>query len=72
MFKDKLIAKKSSVNNSQFAQPLFEFSVSCGGPSYLNCILIFQLQVQHQVEKKYQNLVLSGKMTTFVLSNEKI
>lgn len=40
-YKDNLIDKKASVKNSQFAQPLFEFSGACAGcgeTPYLKCI----------------------------------
>ena len=40
-YKDNLIDKKANVKNSQFAQPLFEFSGACAGcgeTPYLKCI----------------------------------
>ena len=40
-YKDNLIDKKANVKNSQFAQPLFEFSGACAGcgeTTYLKCI----------------------------------
>ena len=43
-YKDNLIDKKANVKNSQFAQPLFEFSgacAGCGGAPYLKCITLF-------------------------------
>ena len=40
-YKDNLIDKFANVKNSQFAQPLFEFSGACAGcgeTPYLKCI----------------------------------
>ena len=56
-YKDNVVNKAANVKNSQFAQPLFEFSGACAGcgeTPYIKCFsscFMFDLEINYHQQK---------------------